>query len=300
MMRARAVAGRGGRAMGGLAGRLPWTHGVMLVACIAIAGIPPFAGFFSKDEILFETFAGGHMLLWAVGSITAAMTAFYMFRLLFLTFYGKERLTDHARHHLHESPPSMTIPLAVLAVLSVIGGWVGIPMIPGLNRIKEWLAPSLATVQHEAAGAAHGAAAAAGHGAGAHHDPALELTLMGASVAVALIGIAIAWLMYIRSPGLPVALGARVQLLYRALLRKWYVDEIYDAIVVRPLMALSNFLWRIWDVLVVDGLVNAVGAVVVGTGAVLRLFQSGYVGTYAFFLVLGVLILLASAVAAGR
>ena len=123
---------------------------------------------------------------------------------------------------------------------------------------------------------------------------------MGASVAVALIGIAIAWVMYIKSPGLPVALGARVQLLYRALLRKWYVDEIYDAIVVRPLMALSNFLWRIWDVLVVDGIVNAVGAVVVGTGAVLRLFQSGYVGTYAFFLVLGVLILLASAFAAGR
>jgi NADH-quinone oxidoreductase subunit L len=117
---------------------------------------------------------------------------------------------------------------------------------------------------------------------------------------VALIGIAIAWLMYIKNPGLPVAMGARVQGLYRTLLRKWYVDEIYDAIVVRPLMALSNFLWRIWDVLVVDGIVNAVGSVVVGTGAVLRLFQSGYVGTYAFFLVLGVLILLASAVAAGR
>ena len=121
---------------------------------------------------------------------------------------------------------------------------------------------------------------------------------MGVSVAVALIGIAIAYLMYIRNPGLAAAFGARAQGLYRTLLRKWYIDEVYDALVVRPLMAFSNFLWRIWDVLVIDGLVNAVGAVVVGTGAVLRLFQSGYVGTYAFFLVLGVLILLASAVAA--
>ncbi len=278
--------------MGGLRKHLPITHLTMLIACIAIAGIPPFAGFFSKDEILFETFAGGHMVLWIVGSLTAAMTAFYMFRLLFLTFYGKERLTDHAKHHLHESPPSMTVPLAVLAVLSVIGGWIGIPMIPGMNRIKDFLAPSLTT---DVAQAAQGAAE---HGSAVHHDPALELTLMAVSVGVALIGIAIAWLMYVKNPGLATTLGARAQGLYRTLLRKWYIDEVYDALIVRPLMALSTFLWRIWDVLLIDGIVNAVGAVVVGTGAVLRLFQSGYVGTYAFFLVLGVLVLLASAVAA--
>jgi NADH-quinone oxidoreductase subunit L len=298
--------------MGGLRRHLPVTHATMLVACVAIAGIPPLAGFFSKDEILFETFAGGHMILWVLGTITAAMTAFYMFRLLFLTFYGNERLTEHARHHLHESPPSMTVPLGVLAVLSVVGGWVGIPMIPGMNRIQDWLAPSLASPEaaqaagaaHGAAEAAHGAATAAGHGAaagaGAHHDPALELGLMAVSVGVALLGILLAWLLYVRNPALPRALGERARGLHRTLLRKWYVDEIYDALVVRPFMALSNFLWRVWDVLIIDGLVNAVGSVVAGTGAVLRLFQSGYVGTYAFFLVLGILVLLAGAVAAAR
>jgi NADH-quinone oxidoreductase subunit L len=227
------------------------------------------------------------------------MTAFYMFRLLFLTFYGKERLTDHAKHHLHESPPSMTVPLSVLAVLSVVGGWIGIPMIPGLNRVKEWLAPSLTSIVPHAAPAAHGAAEAAGHAAtGAHHDPALELTLMAASVAVALVGIALAWLFYIKNPGLARGVGEKLRFVYRTLLNKWYIDGVYDTLVVRPLMAFSNFLWRVWDVLVIDGLVNAVGAIVAGTGAVLRLFQSGYVGTYAFFLVLGVLLLLAGAVAA--
>jgi NADH-quinone oxidoreductase subunit L len=288
--------------MGGLRKHLPITHLTVAIACVAIAGIPPFAGFFSKDEILFETFAGGHLVLWAIGTITAAMTAFYMFRLLFLTFYGRERLTEHAKHHLHESPSSMTIPLMVLAVLSVIGGWVGIPMIAGMNRIKDWLAPSLES--HVPAAAAHGAAETAGHaaaGAGAaHHDPALELTLMAVSVGVALLGIFVAWLFYVKDPLLPRALGERMKGLYRTLLRKWYVDEVYDAIIVRPLMAFSNFLWRVWDVLVIDGIVNAVGSIVAGTGAVLRLFQSGYVGTYAFFLVLGVLVLLAGAVAAAR
>ena len=292
--------------MGGLRRHLPITFATMAIACVAIAGIPPLAGFFSKDEILFETFAGGHYVLWAVGTLTAGLTAFYMFRLLFLTFFGRERLTDHARHHLHESPPSMTVPLVVLAVLSIAGGWVGIPLIEGMNRIKDWLAPSLGGGGHAVAAAAaagHGATAAAGHGAaaGAHHpDPAVELGLMGVSVAVALVGILVAWLFYVKDPLLPRALGERLKGLHRTLLRKWYVDEVYDAIVVRPLMALSNFLWRVWDVLVIDGIVNAIGSIVAGTGAVLRLFQSGYVGTYAFFLVLGVLVLLAGAVTAAR
>jgi NADH-quinone oxidoreductase subunit L len=288
--------------MGGLRKHLPITYATMAIGCVAIAGIPPLAGFFSKDEILFETFAGGHLVLWVVAAITAGMTAFYMFRLLFLTFHGKERLTEHARHHLHESPPSMTVPLVVLAVLSVVGGWVGIPVVQGMNRIKDWLAPSLTSHLPAAAQAGHGAAAAGAHGAaaGAHHDVGLELTLMAVSVAIALAGIFVAWLFYVKNPLLPRALGERLKGLYRTLLHKWYIDEVYDAIVVRPLMALSNFLWRVWDVLVIDGIVNAVGSIVAGTGALLRLFQSGYVGTYAFFLVLGVLVLLAGAVAAAR
>jgi NADH-quinone oxidoreductase subunit L len=282
--------------MGGLRRNLPITHLTMLAACVAIAGIPPFAGFFSKDAILFETYNSGNLVLWVVGTVTAFLTAFYMFRLLFLAFYGKERLTDEAKHHLHESPPSMTVPLSVLAVLSVIGGWVGIPMIPGLDRVKDWLAPSLGGAAEHAVAAAGGAAHAAAAGAGAHHDPGLELTLMVVSVLVGLAGIGLAWLFYVRSPELPVRLGDGAKGLYRAMLHKWYVDELYDTIAVRPLVAFSNFLWKVWDTLIIDGIVNGVGAVVAGTGAVLRLFQSGYVGTYAFFLVLGILVLLSGVV----
>jgi NADH-quinone oxidoreductase subunit L len=285
--------------MGGLRKHLPITFTTMLVACIAIAGIPPFAGFFSKDEILYETFASGNLVLWVIGTLTAFMTAFYMFRLLFMTFYGSERLTHEAKHHLHESPPSMTVPLVVLAVLSVVGGWIGIPMVEGLNKIHDWLAPAVGGGAHGAAAAAghgaaiaqHGAAATAAHG-GAAASHGLELTLMIVSVLVALAGIGLAWLFYVKSPELPGRIAAGAQGLYRALYRKWYVDEIYDAIVVRPLMAVSRFLWRVWDTWVIDGLVDGIGAVVAGTGAVLRLFQSGYVGTYAFFLVLGILVLL--------
>jgi NADH-quinone oxidoreductase subunit L len=274
--------------MGGLRKHLPITFTTMLIACVAIAGIPPFAGFFSKDEILFETFSSGHTFLWIVGLVTAFMTAFYMFRLLFMTFYGTERLTHEAKHHLHESPPSMTVPLAILAVLSVIGGWVGIPMIEGANKIHDWLAPTLGGAEHAAAVAGHEATAS--HAVAASHP--LELTLMIVSVVVALAGIGLAWLFYVKSPELPGRIGQSAKGLYRAMYRKWYVDEIYDAIVVRPLMAFSRFLWRVWDTWVIDGLVDGVGAVVAGTGAVLRLFQSGYVGTYAFFLVLGILVIL--------
>jgi NADH-quinone oxidoreductase subunit L len=274
--------------MGGLRKHLPITFATMAIATVAIAGIPPFAGFFSKDEILHETFTSGNLVLWAVGTITAFMTAFYMFRLLFLTFYGKERLTPEAKHHLHESPPSMTVPLTILATLSIIGGWVGLPLIEGGHRLREWLAPSLGAV----APAAH---AAVGH-AVEHHDPGLEITLMITSVLVALAGIGLAWLFYVRNPALPEKLGASARGLYRTLLNKWYVDEAYDYAIVRPLHGASQFLWRVWDNWIIDGTVNLVGATVSGTGALLRLFQTGYVGTYAFWLVIGVLVLVGGAV----
>lgn len=212
------------------------------------------------------------------------MTAFYMFRLLFLTFFGQERLTHEAKHHLHESPPSMTVPLTILATLSIVGGWVGLPLIQGGHRLKAWLEPSLG-VAHEAA---HAAA------------PGTEVTLMILSVVVALAGIALAWLFYVRSPGLPERLGASLHGLYKTLLNKWYVDEAYDYAIVRPLMGMSQFLWRVWDTWVIDGFVNLVGATVSGTGALLRLFQTGYVGTYAFWLVIGVLVILGGAVWRGH
>ena len=278
--------------MGGLRKHLPITFATMAIACVAIAGIPPFAGFFSKDEILYETFASGHIGLWLVGTITAFMTAFYMFRLLFLTFYGAERITPEAKHHLHESPPSMTVPLSILALLSVIGGWIGLPLIQGGDKVKEWLAPSLG-------GGGEAMAAAAGHVAEtANHG--LEVTLMIASVLVALAGIGLAWLFYVKSPGLPSRVASSARVLYRTLLNKWYVDEAYDYAIVRPLVGASRFLWQVWDNFIIDGFVNLVGATVSGTGALLRLFQTGYVGTYAFWLVIGVLVLLGGAVWGGR
>ena len=217
--------------------------------------------------------------------ITAFMTSFYMFRLLFLTFYGQERLTHEAKHHLHESPPSMTVPLIVLAVLSVIGGWVNLPIIANGQRLRHWLEPAL--------GAAHEAAE---HGA----HTSLELTLMVASVLVALAGLLVAWVFYVKSPGMPQRLASSFKGLYRAVLNKWYVDEAYDYAIVRPLVGASQFLWRIWDTWVIDGTVNLVGATVSGTGALLRLFQTGYVGTYAFWLVIGVLVILGGAVWRGH
>jgi NADH-quinone oxidoreductase subunit L len=288
------------RRMGGLAKALPWTHATMLIATIAIAGIPPLAGFFSKDEILHGAFASAHYGIWLAGLVGAAITAFYMFRLYFLTFRGASRVSDHAAHHLHESPRAMIIPLAVLAVLSIVGGWVGPPMQEGGHALERWLAPVFhaepavaahgSEPAHGAADAAHGAAAA-GHGA--HAVPrSTEWLLIALSVGVAALGIFLAWRVYLKSPSLATTLRERFAALHRVLLNKYWIDELYDALVVRPGHALSRGLWKIFDTRVVDGTVNGVGYTFEGFSAILRLFQTGFVGTYAFFFTLGVAALL--------
>jgi NADH-quinone oxidoreductase subunit L len=283
----------------------------MLIACLAIAGIPPFAGFFSKDAILAAAFAGPLRWLYYVGLLTAGLTAFYMFRLLYLTFYGGSRVTEEAEHHLHESPPAMVVPLAVLAVGSALVGLLGIPLLPGADRFGDFLKPvfadlghlrelaAAAAAGHASATAAVGHAAAAGaHGAaapGAHHaSVGLEVALMAVSVAAGLVGIFVARRLYLLEPGVAQRLAERFQLAYRTLLDKYYVDEVYGALVVRPLERLSGWLWRVFDVRVIDGAVDGTGGLVVLGGTILRLFQNGYVGTYAFFLVLGVVILFVS------
>jgi NADH-quinone oxidoreductase subunit L len=199
------------RKMGGLAKKLPWTHATMLIATIAIAGIPPLAGFFSKDEILHGAFASGHYGIWAVGLVGAGLTAFYMFRLYVLAFRGPSRVSEEAAHHLHESPPSMIVPLAALAVLSIVGGWVGLPMIEGGHALERWLAP----VFHAGTAVAHGAGEAAAHGAAAaghaaHAVPrSTEWILIGLSVGVAAIGIFLAFRMYLQSPSIATSLRER-------------------------------------------------------------------------------------------
>ena len=266
------------RRMGGLASKLPWTHATMLVATLAIAGIPGLSGFFSKDEILASAWASGHQGIWLAGMICAGLTAFYMTRLYILTFRGKSRLSHEAEHHLHESPPSMIVPLAVLAVLSIIGGYLGMPMQEGGHLLARWLAPVLESGE----GAVH-----------AHHElsHATEWALMAGSVGVGLLGMFLAFRSYLWSPALASSLRARLSGVHRLLENKYWVDEFYDATVVRPLVGVSEWLWRVWDAKVVDGLVNGVGYTLEGGSAILRLFQTGFVGTYALFITLGVIAL---------
>jgi len=281
------------RRMGGLATRLPWTHGVMLVATLAIAGLPPLSGFFSKDEILASAFASGHIGVWLVGLLGAALTAFYMFRLYLLCFRGDSRLTHEAQHHLHESPRVMIAPLVALAVLSVVGGWVGLPFQHGGHLFARWLAPVFEAGAGASAEAAHGVAAG-GHGI-PHLSVGTEWVLIALSIAVAGSGIALAFRIYARGLGSTGSepLAERAPALHRMLANKYWVDEFYDAIVVRPLHALSQRLWRFWDEKVVDGSVNGLARTLEGLSAVSRLFQTGFVGTYALFLTLGVAALIA-------
>src|SRR5262249_41483407 len=285
------------RHMGGLKKHLPWTHATMLIACLAIAGIPPFAGFFSKDLILEADFESHWRFLWGIGLITAGLTAFYMFRLFYLTFYGEERLTPEAKHHLHESPRSMIGPLVVLAFFSAVSGFVGMPLIAHGNRFAEFLAPVFSdvasvreTVAHAATAVVPGAPPAAAEEAGG--SPVVAIVLMLISVGAALLGIGVARAFYLKDSGGAERLGARFQGAYRTFLHKYWVDELYQAIIVRPLERLSQWLWRFFDVGVLDGIVDGTGGLVLLSGTLLRVFQNGYVGTYAFFLVLGVVIVL--------
>jgi NADH-quinone oxidoreductase subunit L len=260
----------------------------MLVATIAIAGIPPFAGFFSKDEILHHAFASGHYGVWAAGVVGAFLTAFYMFRLYILAFRGQSRLSHEAEHHLHESPPVMIAPLVVLAGLSIVGGWIGMPMQEGGHALQRWLAPSLAPV----ATAVHGAAHGAGHAAAHEVSRTTEWILMLLSVGVALAGIVTAFRMYLQQPSLATSLQERFAGVHRTLLNKYWVDELYDATVVRFTMGISNLFWKLVDTKIVDGIVNGVGYTLEGASAVLRWAQTGFVGTYALLFAAGVVALL--------
>jgi NADH-quinone oxidoreductase subunit L len=283
------------RKMGGLSSRLPWTHGTMLIATLAIAGIPPFAGFFSKDEILHAAFASGHYGVWLVGLLGAFLTAFYMFRLYFLCFRGPSRLSHDAEHHLHESPASMIVPLAVLAVLSAVGGFVGPPMQAGGHAFERWLAPVFESGTHGLAGGASAHPAGPGeHAAAVAHalPPAVDWLLILLSVAVAVTGIAMAWRVYFKQPQLATSLQQRFAGVHRVLLNKYWVDELYDAAVVTPIYRTSQRLWRFWDEKVVDGAVNGAATVMEGASAVLRLFQTGFVGTYMLFFTLGVVLIM--------
>ncbi|GAB4261835.1 NADH-quinone oxidoreductase subunit L [Deferrisoma sp.] len=291
------------RKMGGLRKYMPHTYWTFLIATIAIAGLPPLAGFFSKDEILWNAWANGFKFQWFLGFVAAGITAFYMFRLVFMTFFGKERFDPH-EVHVHESPATMTVPLWILAGLSIVGGWVGIPAaLGGANHFHHWLAPVMGGAHEAAEGVKHAAGGlglvttawaseAAGHAAEAagHHDPA-EYALMFLSVAYALLGILVAYLCYIAKPDIPAKVAEKFRGLYELLYNKYFVDEIYQAVFVEGTLALATFCYAFFDVVVIDGIVNGVGYLVRSVGAGLRRFQTGQVQAYALSILLGAVIL---------
>ncbi|MBN2242506.1 MAG: NADH-quinone oxidoreductase subunit L, partial [Acidobacteria bacterium] len=228
---------------------------------------------FSKDEILWSAYANGHTIVWIIGLLTAGLTAFYMFRLVFLTFYGKPRYSEATAHHLHESPPSMTVPLVILAILSVIGGFAGLPAWMGANRFAHFLEPSLV---HSL------------HGEHAHHSLSLEIGFAALSVAVACLGIFIAYRIYIQRPERAEALAARFRGLHRLLLRKYYVDEMYDAAIINPAKrASTDVLWKGFDVGLIDGIVNGSGRSIQGLASVLKGIQNGLIRNYAVWILMG-------------
>jgi NADH-quinone oxidoreductase subunit L len=345
------------RNMGGLKKYLPITYWTFLIGSLAIAGVPGLAGFFSKDEILYETFRHGYTILWFVGALTSLLTATYMFRLVFLTFHGERRHEappehpeeeepaahghgaaahghdlppeggshnsgshqhDSGLHHHgapHDAPPAMAMALIVLAIGSVLAGYIGVPhALGGHNQLAAWLAPSFSptasasrTAGFEAAAPLDGAGAQAGlpteaqtpaeeataEGAEAHDEAALELTLMAVSSAIALLGIGIAAFIWLKRRAIADNAARSAAPAYNLLLNKYYVDELYDATVVRPLVGLSREgLWRGFDVKVVDGAVNGTAAIVAGGASMLRRVQTGSVRTYAGSVILGVVLIL--------
>ncbi|MBI1950332.1 MAG: NADH-quinone oxidoreductase subunit L, partial [Acidobacteria bacterium] len=299
------------RKMGGLDRHTPWTHATFLVATLAISGIFPLSGFFSKDEILWAAFNRDPLLgplLWLVGAATAGLTAFYMARLYTLVFRGEERFGEEARHHLHESPRSMIVPLAILAVLAFVGGWVGFPdVISPTHGMADMLGRYLAPVFETGEGAVAHAAP---------HAPGLERSLMAVSLGIAVVCGLFGWACYERRPEIPVRLAERARVLYRWIANKYFVDELYDAIVLKPYDALCRGAawfdrWVVdglvntagyvtlagsytsvgFDTYIVDGLVNLAGYTVRGFSWMFKKLQTGIVQSYATAMIFGIFVL---------
>jgi NADH-quinone oxidoreductase subunit L len=268
------------RKMGGLRKKIPVTFWTMFMATLAIAGAPGFSGFFSKDEILNEA-QRVSPVLWGLGVLTAGLTSFYMFRLLFLTFFGAGRYDQH-QVHVHESPKNMTVPLIVLAILSVCGGWMAAPqLMGGVNHFQQFLAPVLAT------GAEPAAAAAESAGGGGE----ILQALLGAPVIAGLLGFLLAWWFYIKSPEAPKKLADSLSAPYKLLSGKYFIDELYAAVIVRPLVWISDkVLWHGVDERAIDGAVNGVAFVSRESGDRLRHANTGNIRSYATWIVLGVLV----------
>jgi len=271
--------------MGGLKKKLKWTYWTFLISTLAIAGFPPFSGFFSKDEILWKALSTASQAGWATGwvhllaylmaLVGAAITAFYMFRLVFLTFHGESRLDPSV--HVHHEMKVMSWPLAVLAGLAVIGGWVGASLF-GIHGFAHFTDPVLGKAQQQAVALKDFA-----------HSHGAEWGAAGLSVFVALLGFALAWYLYLKKPDAPKKIAERYKRLHRLVFNKYWIDEVYQALVIKPIHNFSIFLWRIIDEKLIDGLgVNGPAKLLRGVGGIARMFQSGNVQVYAFWMFVGV------------
>ena len=261
------------RKMGGLRRSLRVTAGSFLVGALANAGIAPFAGFWSKDEILAAAYASGHWPLWVIGALTALGTGLYMFRLYFLAFEGKSRLDAHTLGHVHEAPWSMRLPLVLLAFGSATVGFVGVP--PGSGLLQQFLGSVVPVSAHEVAA-----------------GPGSEIVLAVAALAMAAGGIVIAYRFYLVDLQRSEALAARYPTLYRILFHKYWVDELYDAAVIRPTVNSARTLSESFDTRVVDGSVNGIAALANRTGSLVRRLQTGQVPAYVLSILVGAVVLL--------
>jgi NADH-quinone oxidoreductase subunit L len=255
------------RRMGGLAPRMLVTTVTFLVGALGLSGVPPLAGFFSKDEILGAAFHAGRPALWALLLAGAFLTAFYTFRVVFLTFFGSPRMSRDAAHHLHESPPVMTLPLVVLAALTAVAGVVGMPSAGG-TAFARFLAPVLPLPEGE-------------------HSSSVAFALLVVSAVVAVGGVVAAWAAYGRRPVRPERIGAPTNPVHVLVFNKYYVDELYDALFVRPILGLSGWCARVFDARVIDGAVNGVARLVIEWAQGLRRVQTGFVMNYALGILLG-------------
>ncbi len=266
------------RHMGGLRKKLPITFITFLIGTLAIAGIPPFAGFFSKDEILIHAYSS-NKLFWALGMLGSMMTAFYMFRLLFLTFSGTYRGDSH-KVHPHESPKVMTVPLIILAILSTIGGFVGVPeSLGGTSQISKFLDPVFKPAQ---------AKMMMVEGSGG----VSEMMLMGITITVVLISIFAAWYMYVSRKSVPVSEGTKLPFFTKLSYHNFYVDEIYSALITKPLDKISELLKNIIENKVIDGVVNASGKVTEWVSGLMRFVQTGNVDFYLLAMVVGIALII--------
>ena len=264
--------------MGGLMRRIPYTYWTMLCGAFALAGIFPFAGFWSKDEILGINFKDGAYVIWFIGIVAAFITAFYTFRMIFMTFWGESRVEPEVEHHLHESPWVMIVPLMVLAALSVVGGFIGFP--PENGPFHKFLEPVFAQANHIL---------------GVEHEAfsSLDVALMAVRRwGWPLLGVALSYLFYVRKPKeLPQRAGAAVPWAYKGILNKWYIDEIYNATVIRLVVDGSRVLWKRVDAAVIDGAVNGVARLWDLGGRVVRPTQTGRVENYAAVMFAGLFVI---------